>query len=279
MYADDTAILAKGNCLNEMKDNMEEDLKYLNLWFKKNKLIVNTSKSKFSIIDHKGNKQNTMIKSIKFGDKDINRVEKYTYLGLDIDEKLNFESQCLKVRRVCNYRIGQLGRLRPFVTQNLAILIYKSMIKPIFETYCMYYSVCSKKSLKYLNSLQNKAVRIICKMKNRTNTENKMLELGLIKLEDTEIMTTLTYGFTNSKCEKLLDRRLIPTRSHVESRRQIIENHSKVNTYRKSSVYRSSHYWNNLTNIYHACKSKIEFKQLLKKNLTEVKRKLKLGIG
>ena len=143
----------------------------------------------------------------------------------------------------------------------------------------MYYSGCNKKSLNYLQSLQNRAIRIICKMKKRTNTDNKLLELGLSKIEDIQLLAILNYGFEKSFNDGLLDTRVLPTRSHIPVRRQLCENHSTINAFRKSFIYKSTQYWNNLHNDYHNCINKNEFKCLLQVNWAEVKRKLKIGIG
>ena len=56
-FADDTTVLTAGNTLDEAVTKMNKALSDIDIWFKRNKLRLNTSKTRYMIFNHKtGNK-------------------------------------------------------------------------------------------------------------------------------------------------------------------------------------------------------------------------------
>ena len=56
-FADDTTVLTAGNTLDEAVTKMNKALPDIDIWFKRNKLGLNTSKTRYMIFNHKtGNK-------------------------------------------------------------------------------------------------------------------------------------------------------------------------------------------------------------------------------
>ena len=102
------------------------------------------------------------------------------------------------------------------------------MIRPVLDTYCMYYNVCSKKQLKRISSLQNWAGRIICRVPKRVGVRDKLRELGQEDLQDRRLKKVLEYGYTKSLDNSLLDSRPLHTRSHTGTRRHLIQNYCKL---------------------------------------------------
>ena len=116
LYADDTAFLCSENSIPKTIQKTEENLYYMNLWYKRNKLTMNAKKSKFSVF----NRPNTvplalLPNNLVVEDKSLGYAKVYTYLGLDIDDEFSFEQQLKKVIRSCAYRTGQLSRVRCFL--------------------------------------------------------------------------------------------------------------------------------------------------------------------
>ena len=279
LYADDTAVLDGGPDLANTVQNMENNLYYMSLWFKHNKLCINHKKSKFSVVSSNKITGNNNFQAMNFGDGKIERVNSYVYLGLTVDEKLDFKEQCNKVIKLCSYRLGQLSRLRNYVDSKLCLLIYKSMILPIINLYSMYYNVAPKKLLNKISSLQNWAIRTASRLRKRESVTHLLHDLGLEKFEDTRLKKILEFGFTLAKHTELLDKTHINTRSHATGRKQLTTNSSNVACYRKSFTYLAVHYWNLLPNEYHQIERKNIFNSLIKSNLGTLKGILRVGVG
>ena len=153
------------------------------------------------------------------------------------------------------------------------------MILPLYDTYCIYYSKCNKKSLAKLDSLFNRAIRIINMMPRRTNVERVVRDLGLMNLSDRRFLFTMLYAFERTLCESNLDVRDLGTRLHVPERKQLKIIDTRVSFIRKMFIYKSINYWNLAHTDLHKCASKREVKNYILKNFDEVKRICRVGVG
>lgn len=99
LYADDTAIHVSDSNIQTAAARMNSDLRIFAQWALRSRLTVNVSKTNYMII-YGRNKIPIDIDSrvkISYDGKFLTRVDKYTYLGLVIDEKTNFELQVNKL--------------------------------------------------------------------------------------------------------------------------------------------------------------------------------------
>ncbi len=101
LFADDSQGLARGKNLSSLIKLVNTELKKWALWFRANKLKVNTSKTKFIIFHTQGKKINMQNLNILFDDNEpgkedpslistLERVTSYKLLGVYLDEKLTF---------------------------------------------------------------------------------------------------------------------------------------------------------------------------------------------
>ena len=98
MYADDTAISHSSRCLSKLQDDLNQDLVNLQNWLHGNKLSLNVVKTQSLIIGSRPNiqksKKETEAKpSFEIGDQKINMITDTKYLGLQIDDKLQWDCQ------------------------------------------------------------------------------------------------------------------------------------------------------------------------------------------
>ena len=88
-FADDTNIFLKHNNINEAFDIMNEELKRLYMWFKANKLTINTNKTKLMVFSGRNTVINTAHVELVIDQDIIQRVDKIKFLGVILDEKIN----------------------------------------------------------------------------------------------------------------------------------------------------------------------------------------------
>ena len=81
------------------------------------------------------NKEQNPIK-IEYDWITVNVTTSYKYLGVHLDQSLtldeHFKSTCKKV----STRLRLLKKMRPFLTQTAALIIYQAFVIPLF-TYCL----------------------------------------------------------------------------------------------------------------------------------------------
>ena len=89
LFADDTTIFQTSHNLTYLRECIEYDMECLSDWFRANKLSLNVQKTQFVVFSPPNTTQRNMI-SIKIGTENIQRVSHGKFLGIIIDETLNW---------------------------------------------------------------------------------------------------------------------------------------------------------------------------------------------
>ena len=99
--------------------------------------------------------------SLFMGGNLIEQTSSYKYLGVMIDEKLNWKPQidkmCSKLSSVC----GVLSKVRHYLDRNSLMLIYNSLVESRLRYGVLSWGTASNQQLNRLRVLQNKALRFI----------------------------------------------------------------------------------------------------------------------
>ena len=159
LFADDTNIYLDSDNLKSLEKIVNEELKKLSLWLNLNRLALNVSKTNFVIF--RANKPINHNVTILMNRKAIEQKDHVKYLGVLVDEHLNWNYHIQHVAKKIGRGIGILVRLRQYLNP--------SMLKNIY--YCLVYShlsygihVWGSAGLSFLNPLnvlQKKAVRVL----------------------------------------------------------------------------------------------------------------------
>ena len=185
LFADDTTIYFSHKDLRYLEWCVAEDLTILADWFKANKLTLNLVKSTFILFKHCN--KNIMLENLKFDNCSIPRSTSTKFLGIIIDEKLNwheqFNSLTLKIK--CNIHLLRMSR--NFINKHTAKLIYYGHIFSHIN-YCIsvWGNMIPNTSLNRLQKLQDKCIDLIeknptCKNKYNSNRILKIKEILLLE--------------------------------------------------------------------------------------------------
>ena len=106
---------------------------------------------------------------LSMGDHKIQRTDSYKYLGVMVDDRLNWKLQisklCSKLSSVC----GILSKVRHYLDRNSLMSIYNSLFDSRLRYGMLVWGTASDQSLSKLRVLQNKAVRFITFSSFRTS--------------------------------------------------------------------------------------------------------------
>ena len=72
--------------------------------------------------------------------EDVHYMNIFNYLGIKLDNKLDFESHGKECLRLVAHKIYILSKIRNFINKNQAIMIYKSKILPYFDYGDIFYN-------------------------------------------------------------------------------------------------------------------------------------------
>ena len=159
LFADDTNIYYDSDDLLDIEKTVNRELRKLSQWLNVNRLALNVGKTNFVIF--RANKRIYHNVTLILNRKAIEQKDHVKYLGVLMDEHLNWKKQIANVTKKISRGIGILARLRSYLDPKLLRNIY----------YCIVYShlsygveawgsACST-DLEKILILQKKAVRIL----------------------------------------------------------------------------------------------------------------------
>ena len=179
MYADDTSRSCEVKSVHDITVKVIPDLVILCDWLKSNKLSLNMVKTEFMII---GSTQNVLkfgdLIAIRTDDQLIKRVAHVKYLGIVMDDRLTWKEHVDYISKKISPNLGAIKRSRQCITVDSTIALYRTLIEPYLRYCCNVWGSCGNALLHRLQTLQNRAVRVI----TTTSHENADHELLLKRL-------------------------------------------------------------------------------------------------
>ena len=103
--------------------------------------------------------------------ENLQKVSSYKYLGVILDSTLSYKQHTASVMRTVSHKIFILSRLRKYLSDRAALLIYKSMVLPYFDYADVIYSKAGETDLEKLQRLQNRALKVCLNLGIREDTE------------------------------------------------------------------------------------------------------------
>ena len=195
LYADDTTLSSTLTAFNINPreylngEAINNELEKINLWLKLNKLSLNVEKSKF-VIFHMPQKIIPPLK-ISIDGIEIQRVENFNFLGIILNENINWSTHVSHVSNKISRTIGILNKLKNILPENIKLVLYNSLILPHINYGILSWGFKHERILK----LQKKATRIITLSKYNAHTEPLFKYLKLIKVTDIKRVQELKFYY------------------------------------------------------------------------------------
>ena len=163
MYADDVTLYTAKQSVSSLENCFNIDLPCLVKWCTANHLLINAGKTQTTIIcssqkqRHLEQQQmHLKMQNVCLGNKDTLEI-----LGLNIDNHLSWREHidciCAKIAS----KLGLMYRLRPYVNEHMLRIFYNSYILPHIDGCLNIYGQASNVHLKKIQTLQNRAARLV----------------------------------------------------------------------------------------------------------------------
>ena len=123
LFADDTCLLLSNICKKPLQDEAKTELENLHLWMDANKLTLNASKSNFTLINSKL-RDKEKFGNIKTKKSEICLTSMVKYLGIYIDEELNFKHHITWIAAKISRGVGILYKIKKFFQPRLSYVLY-----------------------------------------------------------------------------------------------------------------------------------------------------------
>ena len=275
MFADDTNLVIKGKNLADLEEALNSELASLNDYFKANKLKLNTGKTKLVCFRKKGRPFVHDDALVSMDNQNLAYEKNVTFLGITLDEHLNFEDHCNKIANRISRNTGVLHRVKNLLPSASLLTIYNSLIFSHFSYALEIWGASSAKSFKRIEGIQKKAVRAITKSHFLAHTEPRMKTLGLLKVADQYKLQCLglTYNMIKGFCPDVLEFRQSMNETRVRYRLRSVssqpENLRPTNHLSRSFPSLATQYWNELDPDLKNSSTKQEFKGRVKRSFIQ----------
>ena len=132
-FADDTNLIHFSKSVNRLNKHVNLDLKNLTYWLNANKISLNVKKTELVIFEYQRKKLDSPIK-IKLSRKRLYPSKSVKYLGIKIDENLNWKQHIHDIAIKLNRANALLSIIRNYVNKHILRTIYFA----IFDSHINY---------------------------------------------------------------------------------------------------------------------------------------------
>ena len=132
LFADDTSLFSSFATftLNSMIDikKINTELDHVFSWLCANKLSLNVSKTKYMIFNNKYNPHPNPTERLKINNISIDLVSEFNFLGVTIDNELNWVAHTQKINSKTSRTLGILKKLKRIAPLSVLTTLYSTMI-------------------------------------------------------------------------------------------------------------------------------------------------------
>ena len=256
LFADDATLSVRGRSMNEIQTKLNQALDEVYTWTQKNKLLLNTNKTKVMVVGSRQKLQtlNSTRLQIQIKSTPIERVSRYKCLGIVIDDNLQFTKHVDKVALQMKQKLGILRRLKGTFNTHYLSLLYWGYILPHALYCCNVWANRSQQNYDVINKLHKRAAYIIAGCSWETPSEQVLTQLNWPTLQKlySKAMACMTFKCVHHLAPSLLSVKFV---LHDDVAQRITRNSHQLklepprcNTefYRRSFVCSAVSYWNNL---------------------------------
>ena len=198
-------------------------------------------------------------------------VTNYNYLGVIIDDGLTFENFLNDKCNKLNARVYQLGKLRKYVTNDIASLIYKQTILPLAEYADVVVGSGPANKIARLQTLQDKAVRIIDDGRHDNldiDIVSNLYKIIPLNLRRAEHLSLVMYRMKDDATRIEANRPTV----HLRGRNKIkFKKYRRKNEkYLRSIFSRGASMWDRIPESIQRSTTKVKFKREIKPYLTDL---------
>ena len=184
IFADDTSLASSfsvftlNGAVNVATINSELDKVYT--WLCVNKLSLNVSKTKYMIFENKLNRNAIPKESFKINGQKLKQCKDFDFLGITIDNQLNWRSHTKKIFGKVSRTVGVMKKIKRYAP----LFVLKTLYHSLVNSRLSYGIKCWGYACSQLVTIQKKAIRVMCNKKSNSHTSPLFKTHGILKITD-----------------------------------------------------------------------------------------------
>ena len=188
LFADDTTFQMSNKNIVDLYSAMSMNLNRAVHWFQANYLTLHPAKTKYI----RFSKYNSHVHELDLwmGANKIERIGRnckinsFKFLGMMVDDQLNWNDHILHIRKKMSSGCFALSNTKDLLPIKPRMNIYNSLIISHLLYGNLIYSCTSVKNINYLESMQKKALRHVCKANYNAHTAPLFINMNLLTISD-----------------------------------------------------------------------------------------------
>lgn len=283
LFADDNTGLLRGKNLEEVTNLANQGLAELQSWYQANKLSIHPKKCKAMLFKPKHlapTIEQPLPISLNFNNEDFfietipnNSESSIRILGFDIDNKLNFDSHIDKIKSKLLSALHCVRSLKPYLNLDQLIQFYFAHIHSHITYSAIILSMASQQNIRMLQVLQNRVLRLMLGVSNRTNIDDFYKLVGVLKIEEVMHLSQASFMFDFCKnnipsgfCTSWITNSIYRPSRQLRQDNNLHELMPILSSLENHPLILFPRIWNDISNEIRACKYKSAFKTRLKEN-------------
>ena len=172
--------------------DLQIDLNALSQWCKVNGINANTDMTKVMVFGSKPGLFRLPPYEVQFDNTPLSVVTSYKYLGITIDNHLNYNKH---IQNVITNVSEKFQRMKSFLNIKAALKVYKSTMLPILEYADIFLGYAFLNNRKKMQILQNNRLRCALNKGIETSRDELHREAKLLKLKFRRKQHLLNYMY------------------------------------------------------------------------------------
>ena len=270
-FADDSTLHISAEKNQNNATEINNELEAINSWLTANKLYLNIDKTKYMIFSLKEKPPDL---NLIIGNSLIERTNVQKFLGIYIDDKINFGEHTKKLSAQLARSVGVLRRMKLFLPQDVLKQLFYAFIYSKYTYGIVCYGSTHQNKLQKVKNLINKAMKLVLNASSISAEllkKEKILDFDLSykyfsSINMYKILCLNTHAYFANKIHASQINRTHQTRAVTNQNLYLPRFLRKK--YKRSFIYKGSQFWNsipiNIRNIDNNCNT---FKRSLKNHL------------
>ncbi len=243
-------------------------------WCNANKLTVNLNKTCYTIFKTKKKKIPEFLNNVKINNINIERVKSAKYLGVTLDENLNWEEHLRETNKAIIKTANAFKILKHPVPQTTKPLLYHAYIYSKIQYGIEVYGKASATTIKKVQIHQNRALKILFSKDYYTPTKLLYKELKVLLIQEIYKLSILKFVYKQQNYllpEIFYDYFTQNHKIHKHNTRQSDVLHIKQTSNQKgknTTKYQGAVLWNSLPTKLIQAETTKNFSKILKQYLS-----------
>ena len=263
-FADDTTVFASKNNINDLFNTINDELKNIDNWLLANRLSLNILKTSYMVFTKNiiPNDKKIQIRGV-----DLTKVSDIKFLGIYIDDKLNFNAHVKQLLSKLSRAVGLMKRMSQILPDKVMLNLYYSLFYSHLTYGITAWGKSSVRNSKKLASMQKRAWKLLAIHDPKYNLLNyESVYKYFVSVKTHKTMFLQNHNYFQEKFQQF-----VPAHSH-ETRSRAQNNLNtplfRTNKCQNSFIFQAILTWNSLpTSIKIPNISLPVFKKKLKEHL------------